>query len=109
MRGKGKGEKEKKKGVYDSEMASWRISSVSENGLPTEDRQGLPATTRSYANARTTTREGSNTTVVSDTVDHLEERTSALPPIDLATNTGAHARRRLVPLGLDLLLPPPTP
>ncbi|KLO13674.1 hypothetical protein SCHPADRAFT_904018 [Schizopora paradoxa] len=69
------------------------------------------ATTRSCANARTTTRKGSITAVVSDTVDRLEKRTvpeSALLPIDPATYTGAHARRRLVPLDLDRL-PPPTP
>ncbi|KLO13659.1 hypothetical protein SCHPADRAFT_903998 [Schizopora paradoxa] len=92
-------------------MASWRTSSVSGNGLPKENRRGLPATTRSWANARTTTRKGSITAVVSDTVDRLEERTvpeSALLPIDPATYTGAHARRRLVPLGLDWL-PPPAP
>lgn len=58
-------------------------------------------------------REGSNTAVVSDTADYLDERTvpeSALPPNDpRVLHWSILARRRLVPLDFDLLFPPPIP
>ncbi|KLO10946.1 hypothetical protein SCHPADRAFT_492866 [Schizopora paradoxa] len=59
----------------------------------------------SCANASASMREGSNITVVSDTVDRLEARTvpeSALPRNEPTSYTGIHARRRLVPLSVDL-------
>ncbi|KLO17593.1 hypothetical protein SCHPADRAFT_900530, partial [Schizopora paradoxa] len=84
-------------------MASWRKPSVSDIEFTTGNRRGLPAITRSHADAGTTTRESRITTVVSDTVDHLEERTvpeSALPssdPRDLHWSTRTETTRSTWP------------